>query len=38
MLVAVTGGLNVIKDDRVTAAYDKDDGIDNNETLNVCVA
>ncbi len=38
MLVAVTGGLNVIKDDRVTAAYDKDDGIANNETLNVCEA
>ncbi|MBR3201055.1 MAG: SpoIIE family protein phosphatase [Mogibacterium sp.] len=38
MLVAITGGLNIIKDDRVVASYDKDDGIANNETLNVCEA
>ena len=38
MLVAITGGLNIIKDDRVVAAYDKDNGIANNETLNVCEA
>ncbi|MBR3126273.1 MAG: SpoIIE family protein phosphatase, partial [Mogibacterium sp.] len=38
MLVAVTGGLNIIKDDRIVAAYDKDNGIVNNETLNVCEA
>ena len=38
MLVAITGGLNIIKDDRVVAAYDKDIGIVNNETLNVCEA
>ena len=38
ILVAVTGGLNIIKNDRVTAAYDKKDGIVNNETLNVCEA
>ena len=38
ILVAVTGGLNIIKDDKVVAAYDKDNGIANNETLNVCEA
>lgn len=38
MLVAVTGGMNIIKDDRVTASFDKSDGINNNETLYVCDA
>ena len=38
MLVAVTGGLNVIEGDRVTAAYGKGDGILNTETLIVCEA
>ena len=38
MLVAITGGLNIIKGDRVVASYDKDDGIANNETLIVCEA
>lgn len=38
ILVALTGGLNIIKDDSVISAYDKDDGIFNNETLNVCEA
>lgn len=35
MLVAVTGGANVIEDDRVVASYTKDDGIVNTETLTV---
>ena len=38
MLVAISGGLNIIKDDRVTDSYGKDEGIANNETLNVCEA
>ena len=38
MLVGLTGGLNIIEDDRVTGTYDKHDGIANNETLNVCEA
>lgn len=38
MLVAVTGGLNIIKDGRVTASFDKDNGISNTETLYVCEA
>ena len=37
-LVAITGGLNVIKDDKVVMTCDKDSGIVNNETLNVCEA
>lgn len=38
ILVAVTGGLNIIKDDSVVVICDKDNGIVNNETLNVCEA
>ena len=38
MLVAVTGGLNIIKGDNVVSIFDKDNGIFNNETLNVCEA
>ena len=38
ILVAITGGLNIIKDDRVVSTIDKDSGIENNETLNVCEA
>lgn len=38
MLVAVTGGLNIIKGDRVVSTYDRDNDIFNNETLNVCEA
>ena len=38
ILVAITGGLNIIKGNRVVSAVDKDDGIFNNETLNVCEA
>ena len=38
MLVAITGGINIIKGNRVIGAYDKDDGIFNNETLCVCDA
>ena len=38
ILVAITGGLNIIKDDAVVTICDKDNGIYNNETLNVCEA
>ncbi len=38
MLVGLTGGLNIIKGDRVTGIYKKSDGIANTETLNVCEA
>ena len=38
MLVAVTGGLNVIEGDRVTGSYGKEQGLINQETLNVCEA
>ena len=38
ILVAVTGGLNIIKDDSVVVTCDRNDGIANNETLNVCEA
>ena len=38
MLVAISGGLNIIKGDKVVASYDKDKGIANRETLNVCEA
>ena len=33
MIVALTGGVNIIKDDKVTASYGKDDGILNTESL-----
>ena len=35
MLVALTGGVNVIEGDRVVAAYGKEDGIDDTESLTV---
>ncbi|MCR5773621.1 MAG: HD domain-containing protein [Lachnospiraceae bacterium] len=35
ILVAVTGGVNVIKDGAVVAGYTKDDGMDNTESLCV---
>ncbi|MCR5545710.1 MAG: HD domain-containing protein [Lachnospiraceae bacterium] len=35
ILVAVTGGVNVIKDNRVVASYSEGDGIDNTESLCV---
>lgn len=38
ILVANTGGVSVIKGDRVTAGYTKVDGIDNMETLTVASA
>ncbi|MBQ6440426.1 MAG: SpoIIE family protein phosphatase [Mogibacterium sp.] len=38
ILVAITGGLNIIKNDKVVVICDKDNGIANNETLNVCEA
>ena len=38
MLVACTGGMNVIEGDRVVAGYGVEDGIDNPEVLTVCVA
>lgn len=38
MLVVVTGGLNVIKDDRVIGAYGEADGISNSESLTVAAA
>ncbi len=37
-LVALTGGINIIKDDKVTASFGKEEGIENNETLCVCEA
>ena len=38
MLAAVTGGVNIIEGDQVTASYGKKDGIVNEETLTVCSA
>lgn len=38
ILVAVTGGLNVIKDDRIIAGYGEKDGITNSESLTVAAA
>lgn len=38
MLVAVSGGLNIIKDGRVIGSFDKNSGISNNETIYVCEA
>ncbi len=35
ILVALTGGVNVIKDDAVIASYGKEDGIENTESLTV---
>ena len=35
ILVALTGGVNVIEGDRVVAAYGKEDGIDDTESLTV---
>ena len=35
ILVALTGGANIIEDGRVVAAYTQDDGIENTETLTV---
>ncbi|MCR5789709.1 MAG: histidine kinase, partial [Lachnospiraceae bacterium] len=35
ILVVVTGGVNVIKDDKVIASYGKEDGIDTEESLTV---
>ena len=37
-MVAVTGGMNIIKDGRVTATYDENSGIINDETLVTCEA
>lgn len=38
MMVAITGGLNIIKDGRVTGTYDENYGIINDETLITCEA
>ena len=38
MLVALTGGLNIIKDGQVIGTYDKNYGIENDETLITCEA
>ena len=38
MFVAVTGGMNIIKDGKITETYDEDDGIVNRETLITCEA
>ena len=38
MLVAVTGGMNIIRDGQITATYDENDGIINGETLVTCEA
>ncbi len=35
ILVALTGGVNVIKNDKVIASYGKEDGIENDESLTV---
>ena len=35
ILVALTGGVNVIEGDRVVAAYGREDGIENTESLTV---
>ena len=37
MLVALTGGVNVIEGDRVVAADSKEDGIDDTESLTVAI-
>ncbi|MCR5487318.1 MAG: HD domain-containing protein [Lachnospiraceae bacterium] len=36
MLVALTGGVNLIEGDRVVASYGEDNGITNTESLTVC--
>ena len=36
ILVACTGGVNVIEDDRVTAGFGADDGMENTDILTVC--
>ena len=38
MLAAVTGGVNIIEGERVTASYGSELGISNQETLTVCEA
>ena len=38
LLVVNTGGLNVIRDDRIVAGYGREDGIENPETLTVAEA
>ena len=38
MLVALTGGMNVIRDGQITETYDESDGIVNAETLITCEA
>ncbi len=35
LIVALTGGVNVIKDGKVVGSYGKEDGIDNTESLSV---
>lgn len=37
-LVAITGGLNIIEGDKVSASFGKVEGINNIETLSVCEA
>ncbi|MBO5551847.1 MAG: histidine kinase, partial [Lachnospiraceae bacterium] len=36
ILVALTGGVNVIQGDRIVASYGENDGIKNTESLTVC--
>ena len=38
VIVALTGGINVIKGDRITASYGQNEGLGNPETLSVCTA
>ena len=38
ILVALTGGVSIIEDGKVTASYGEDDGITNSETLTVAEA
>lgn len=38
MLVALTGGMNVIKDGKITGTYDESSGVVNEETLITCEA
>ena len=38
MLVALTGGMNIIEDGQITGTYDENSGIINTETLTVCEA
>ncbi len=38
ILVALTGGVNIIEGDKVVASYGKDNGIDNEESLTVTEA